>query len=276
LAVVAPLIVIFWMTESFVHVVLFDADFWGQVFHPAPHELWMRGLMTLVMLLLALAGSALSRERARRIEQLESYQQRLRELTARLAYADGDERRDLASRLHEGVSQQLAAARVYLGSVEATDGEGREALDRAGTILESSLAECRELAGEIAPPGLEHYGLGAALEALSARVRRRTGARVEITGAESAFPLAADVQRVAFQVIAEIIESAVADRTVRALALEFRREDGALAVGFHWDARGLTDYFSVQERIGAVGGRLCLEPSGPDSRLTLRVPLPAA
>lgn len=92
--------------------------------------------------------------------------------------ASADERRRIASTLHDGVVQELAAASyVVAGAAERARAQGRpglaEDLDGAAGTVRGAIGGLRSLLVDIYPPSLSRAGLGAALEDLVGSVRTR-------------------------------------------------------------------------------------------------------
>ena len=270
----------FWVIESVIHLAVFGGQgLLRTLFQPDLHELWMRIVVLLMLVVIALVWSAALRARRRQVERLEIYQRRLRELSARIVLGDGEERRDLSDRLHEQVGQSLAAARLFLASIEENSCDCREqdALRSVERIVDRAIAECREIAQELSPPVLDEYGLEPALETLVNRVMRQTGKSVEFAGdADTRMPLARETLLAAFQVLAEVVEAAASDphtSTVRVSAVSFTDE---VSVTVEWDATSRDDLFSIRERICEVGGSVELRAGEQGSTVTLRAPFQAA
>ncbi len=119
------------------------------------------GLASLAVTLLVLG--AVTAERARHRAALSSQRDRLRRLSRQIVETEHRERRDLATRLHDGMNQYLAAARLALE--QAQFAEAPE-VDKAAGALRQAEAEGRAVINELAPPTLTTLGLHAALSAL--------------------------------------------------------------------------------------------------------------
>lgn len=270
----------FWVVESLIHLAVFGGQgLLRNLFRPDLHELWMRIVVLLMLATIALVWSGALRARRRQIERLEVYQRRLRELSARIVIGDGEERRELSDRLHEQVGQSLAAARLFLASIEdeACDCREQEALRSVERIVDRAIAECREIAQELSPPVLDEYGLEPALETLANRVMRQTGKSVEFAGdTDSRTPLARETLLAAFQVLAEVVESAASDPLTSTVRVSAGSSEDGVSVTVEWDARSDEDLFSIKERIREVGGSVERTAGERGSTVTLRAPFHAA
>ncbi len=256
--VVAPLLAAgFWVTEAAVHTVFFgEHDFWHGVFSPDPHELWMR-LVVLLMLMGVAALWSLGMMRHRSyLKEARAYQERLAAATSRYAYGESEERRELADKLHENVGQTLAAARLFLASIDAArqDPMERDSLRSVERILDRAIADCRDIATELSPPVLDEYGLEPALETLARRLMRQTGTSIEIEGTEQDAPLSRETLLAAFGVLAEVVEGAASHPATSSVRITATRDADQIAVIVNWDGPCTNDFFIEAERMNGVGG----------------------
>ena len=262
----------FWVTESWLHTTFFDSRTFLQDLWPDGHELWMRVLVGICLLVLTVLWSLTVKQRNARIRELSEYQAQLRGLTAKLAHGDGEERRELADRLHEQVAQSLSAARMFLTAVEADTEEGARRLASATGIVDSEITEVREIANEISPPSLDEFGLWTPLQSLCARVMRRTGTSVEC-GPECNAPLSRDVVLATFRALAEVIETAAGDAATATVRVSGACSDTELAVTVEWVATGTPDLFAPSQLVWAVGGNLLLTSEADATTVVVTVPL---
>lgn len=245
---------VFWFAESWLHSRLFDgAAFAIDFLHPSPHEMWMRSIVIVLLVLQSMLWTETIRRRNETIERQRAYQHRLSDLTAQLAYGDAQERRELATRVHENVAQQLTAARMFLAAVEAD--ETGEALRAAERIVDRSVAELRDIAEELSPPVLDEYGLGPALEALGTRAMRRTGTSIEVD-CDAQMGLGEQQLLAMFTVTSEIVQLAATDEKVGTVRLTATALGERASVLVEWDGPGTHDLFGMCERLSAVGGSL--------------------
>lgn len=269
----------FWVAEAYLHAHVFNQGFFLEhLLSPAPHEAWMRGLVVVMLMIIAFVWSRALSMRQRAIAQLASYQEQLREASARIAYGDSEERRELADRLHEHVGQTLSAARLYLASVEGAecDESEREAIRTAERIVGRAIADCRDIAQELSPPSLDEYGLGPALEALAQRVMRQTGTSVEVDANEMALPLERESLLAMFHVLAEVVEGAAANAGEQSVRISSQLDDSSLSVSVSYSSHSQLDLFGACERMGRAGGSLMRSEDELGTVVTVRAPRIAA
>jgi len=262
----------FWVAESWLHSTFFDSRTFLQDLWPDGHELWMRVLVGVCLFVLTVLWSMTVKQRSARIRELSEYQAKLRELTSKLAYGDGEERREIADRLHEQVAQSLSAARMYLSGVQADTADGAHRLASATGIVDTEISEVREIADDISPPALDEYGLWAPLESLCVRIMRRTGTSVEC-GQECESPLSREVVLATFRALAEVIEAAASDAVTGVVRVSGACSETELAVTVEWCATMEPDLFAPAQLVWSVGGDLFLTSEDNAASVVVTVPL---
>jgi signal transduction histidine kinase len=185
----------------------------------------------------------------------------------RIVEAGDAERKQLERDLHDGAQQRLVglSLSIRLARVQLAAGAGTDVvalLDEAETELRGAIGELRELAHGIFPAVLADEGLAAAVEALAEDGR----IPVQIRGVAEG-RLAAPVETAAYTVVAE-----AARATTIGLVVEAKRSGDALLVDVEThDDLGL-DLAALQDRVGALEGRLTVERRA-GSNVTLRAVL---
>lgn len=228
--------------------------------------------------------------------RLLDYQDRLRALSAQLAMAEERERRQLAVAIHDGLAQQLFAARakvVLLRYPEKLPDQGR-IVDEAIGILDDSMREARSLSFELYPPVLYEVGLEAALLWLARQWSERIGIACSVDAeGSSADPLelAEETRALAYQSVRELLANVAKHATATAVRITLQHDADRLRVvvadngcGLATDKEGLAGsqregglgfgLFSIRERLRSVGGRFRLQSQpGTGLRVELTVPL---
>lgn len=228
--------------------------------------------------------------------RLLDYQDRLRDLGAQLAVAEERERRQLAVAIHDGLAQQLFAARAKVTLLRYPEKLPDQAriVDEALGILDDSMREARSLSFELYPPVLYEVGLEAALSWLARQWSERMGIACTVdAGASSADPLelGEDTRALAYQSVRELLANVAKHATATEVRITLLHDDERLRVVVADNGRGLsTDHettgaghregglgfglFSIRERLRSVGGRFRLQSqAGSGLRVELTVPL---
>ena len=176
------------------------------------------------------------------------------------------ERRLLERDLHDGAQQRLAALAFALGIARRHARPDHVAtVERAQAEVHEALAELRELAHGLYPVALAEAGLAAAVESLG---DRRAGLRTAGLPAER-FPPA--VEETAYLAIANLADH----WSPHPVALAAARDGERLVVDLRTPARPPADVVEIEDRVGALGGRLVVnDPSNGSTHV--RVELPCA
>jgi signal transduction histidine kinase len=211
---------------------------------------------------LALENERLQADVRGRLEELRSSRARIVEM--------GDsERKRLERDLHDGAQQRLVglALGIRLARSRLTrdvDPDVLARLDEAEAELRRATADLRELAHGIFPAVLADEGLGAAVDALAedGRVEVRVREMPEIR-----FPL--PVETAAYTVIVEAVKAARS-----AVEIAVRPSGSDLIVDVEAAALDGIDFLELEDRVGALDGRLAVERE--DGRTTIRSEVPCA
>ena len=175
----------------------------------------------------------------------------------RIVDASDAERQRIERDLHDGAQQRLVSALFQLSFVRSRLVHGGDALSHAEASLREALASLRHLGHGIFPATISTDGLAAALEVL-AQV-----SDVPTTLDVPELDLQRDVAVAAYAVVATALASVRpdADRSSADIAATVR--DGSLELRVRLAGTAgpaQDDLVDVADRIGAVGGRLVVEP----------------
>jgi len=193
----------------------------------------------------------LEAERARQAEHLQR-------MSHHLVAVQEEERRRLASELHDRASPNLAAIKLTLDTLTASlpaslPAAADACVDDARALLDDTITTVREICVDLRPSVLDYAGLISALVGYSHQYTRRTGieVRLQLPPAEERF--GAEIESTLFRIVQEaltnIARHAEAGRVDLALSHDGRRtvlivrDDG---VGFD---------LSAQRRKGDVASR---------------------
>jgi len=204
----------------------------------------------------------------------------LRSSRQRLVTSQDDERRRLERNLHDGAQQSLVSVALLLRMAANYNDPGALslALTEASTQLQLAIAELRELARGIHPAILTDRGLGPALTSLAERcpvpvnldnqVHRRLPTQVEGTLYFVAAEALTNVARYseASEVYVVVTDE---DDTVTLEVVDHGVGGADLSRGS--GLLGLADRVAVVE-----GSFTVVSPPGEGTRITCRVPVPAA
>jgi PAS domain S-box-containing protein len=234
-------------------------------------------------------GAVLDFTRRRRAEeQLAVERDRSRTLARRLLSAQEDERRRLAHELHDELGQTLTALKLSLQSSQR-DRPADPRLDSAIGIAAAGLNQTRDLSLRLRPPLLDDLGLLPALRWLVDRSGGGPEVRLETDGDETR--LAIETETAAFRIAQEALTNALRHAEASVIAIDVRRDSGALVVAVQDDGRGFDfaatrarvvqagtslGLLGLAERAELAGGVLAVDSTpGRGTRVTVRFPPPA-
>src|SRR5512143_3592157 len=109
--------------------------------------------------------------------QLEVLNRELRRLSGRLMAAQDEERRRFARDLHDGIGQELAAAKIMLDTTAMQNPTARngKVVVEASEIIDGVIQQVRSMSHLLHPPLLDEGGLSSALRWFLDGVTDRTG-----------------------------------------------------------------------------------------------------
>jgi signal transduction histidine kinase len=225
-----------------------------------------RGVLQDPRLVREIAQAALPALEHERLQaQLKAQLAELRASRARIVEAGDAERRRLERDLHDGAQQRIVALALDLRLARRQLMRVTPAFDDDLAAVEDDLrravAELRDVAHGLHPHTLQESGLAAALLALAEDDTRLAITALPEERADTAAEFAA------YQVVAETLRR-VADGEVEVRA---ERSDDRLVIEVQAD-RAPGSLVFLEDRVGALDGRLEVTPDG--GRTTLRAELP--
>lgn len=229
-------------------------------------------------------------ERRRMEEQLRAHKSRLQLLASTLARAEEQERRRIATALHDQIGQALAAATMKISALQGLPeyAEAGEQLSEIHRLISLAIEETRSLTFELAPPVLYELGLVAALEWLGDQTRGQHGLLVEVVSDDLPKPLEQEIQVVVFRCVLELLNNVVKHAEARAATVSITRQGSHVRVVVVDEGAGSAPrseggsrpppsgfgLFNVRERIEQHGGQFSFESEvGRGTRVSLLVPI---
>jgi two-component system sensor histidine kinase UhpB len=214
-------------------------------------------MVTVPMMLLA---AVLSERRTTELE--------LRDSKVKLIEAQEQERRRIASELHDDVGQQLALAELRLAEIKSAS-DLKPMLDRLSDQLAEISSEVREISHGLYPSLLQNLGLAPALKKLGREISREKNVSVKLALERVEFVSPA-VSLALYRVAQEALHNIEKHSQARHVTIELSQTSGTLVLritddGIGFDAgqvpvAGL-GIDSMGERLRSVGGTLRIKSS---------------
>jgi PAS domain S-box-containing protein len=173
----------------------------------------------------------------------------LRQLSSRLMKIQDEERRRIARELHDGLGQNLAAAKMRLDSLLQLNPTHASAQDVSETveIIERAIQQVRSVSHLLHPPLLDEVGLLSALHWYLEGLTKRSSIKTSLAVTPDDFPrLAPELETAVFRIVQE------------ALTNVYRHSGASLAhVGLNWHLGNVTitvqdDGKGIEERIAEM------------------------
>lgn len=214
-------------------------------------------------------------ELARRVEAATA---ELREQSRRLLVVQEEERRFLATELHDEIGQVLTGLGLQLGTESTIDAARlAEARRTVATLTE----QVRNLSMELRPAALDAYGLVPALHWHLERYQRQTGITVDLLqeGLDQRF--AAPVEIAAYRIVQEALTNVARHAETDRVVVQLFADDVALTVSVRDHGRGFDSSSNargsglggMRERAELLGGTFEID-AAPGEGVTVTAELP--
>jgi PAS domain S-box-containing protein len=249
---------------------------------------------TLALVLTLRDITALVKSQQARMQSERAHRDRLRQLSDRLASTKEQERREVATQLHDTVIQSLSLCSIRLGALrervidEQPGPDLSGAVDEIRQIVDTALVECRHMLGELTPPLLYELGLGAALNHMAEKYALLAGTRIQVRDELSANDIDSSLLGLLFESVRELVANAVKHAGDCLITVNLKREGSDIVAevrdeGAGFEAQDLQEVvsfdqsgfglFNVYERLLHEGGVLVLDSApGRGTAAIIRVP----
>ncbi len=198
-------------------------------------------------------------------------QERMRELSHRLIEVQEQERRHLASELHDEIGQQLTALSLNLdAALRPNVAETVRHLEQARGLVRDLQTQIRDMSLQLRPTMLDDLGLVPALLWLVDRTQIRTELAVDFQHIGLSRRFCPKLETAAYRLVQEALTNVVRHSGVRAATVRTWCDDGELHLtvedagrGFDVDAaiqrRTSAGLSGMRERVLLLGGDFVLE-----------------
>lgn len=225
----------------------------------------------------------------RKARQLESLNQELRKLSHSLMSAQDEEQRRIARELHDGLGQDLIAAKMILSGA-AQPNQLPEAKDKAIveglSMLDTAIEQIRTMSHLLHPPLLDEMGLVSALRWYVDGFAKRSGVQT-VLQASQAFPrLDPEIEMAIFRIVQEALTNVFRHAEAREALVQLEESGGMVSVSILDDGKGIgaapaelspSNYgmgvIGIKQRVEERSGRLTLRNTGSGMLVEASIPL---
>jgi signal transduction histidine kinase len=226
----------------------------------------------------------------RKAKQAEELNVQLREMSSRLMTLQDDERRRVARDLHDGLVQDLAAAKLTFARILEASADLKNQLATDGIeILDTAIQQVRTISYLLHPPLLDEAGLASALRLYLDGVSKRSGIKTFLDVQPQNFPrLASDVETAIFRIIQEALTNVFRHSGATSSWIVLSREQNRVVAMVRDNGKGLTEETAelrpdrigvglggMRERARHFGGDLRVSNANPGALVEVVIPVVA-
>jgi len=213
----------------------------------------------------------------------------LRRLSVRLITMQDDERRRIARELHDGLGQELAAAKMMVDGIlqGRQNGLKKQIAVEVSDTINRAIQQVRSLSHLLHPPLLDEVGLLSALRWYVEGLTKRSGIDTSLDVTPSDFPrLAPAMETAIFRIIQEALTNVYRHSDARKAWVALAEKDGVVLVTIRDDGKGIENSIARQnpgsigigiggmsQRAREFGGELRLTNANPGTLVELIIPV---
>ncbi len=229
------------------------------------------------------------RETAGRLEKMvDERTAALRHLSSRLMALQDEERRRIARELHDGLGQELIAAKMILDGLLLND-SSQPTVDvaaDASALIDRAIQQTRSISHLLHPPLLDEVGLHSAVQWFLDGFTKRSGIETFLEVQPSEFPrLTPDLETAAFRIIQEALSNVFRHSAARNCWVTLVQDERQIAVTVRDDGKGLDETVielqpgsigigigGMSQRVKEFGGELHMGNANPGTRVEVVIP----
>jgi signal transduction histidine kinase len=225
----------------------------------------------------------------RRAQQLESLNRELRRLSSSLIAMQDEERRRIARELHDGLGQELTAAKMIVDGIllqDASDSVGRHAAADASGLIDRAIQQVRSISHLLHPPLLDEVGLLSALRWFLEGLTKRSGIETFLDVQPTDFPrLPSEMETAVFRIVQEALNNVFRHSGAKNGWITVRQRDGQLIVTVRDDGKGVDENVmefrpdsigmglgGMRQRVKEFGGEIRLNNAKPGTVVEVTIP----
>src|SRR5215475_13577274 len=227
----------------------------------------------------------------RKARQLELLNIELRRLSHSLMTAQDEERRRIARELHDGLGQDLTAAKMMLGSLvqpnQLKDPRDSKTVSEVLSMLDNVIEQVRTLSHLLHPPLLDEMGLLSALRWYTDGFAKRSGV-VTILDAPQEFPrLEPELVMAVFKIVQESLTNVFRHAEAKQAVVKLQERAGSVTVSIVDNGKGIGNgshelhpnsygigVMGIKQRVEEFKGRVVLRDTGAGTSVEVEIPTP--
>src|SRR6202045_3711235 len=212
----------------------------------------------------------------------------LRRLSGRLMTMQDEERRRIAREIHDGLGQELAAAKMILDGVlsKSSSPAMRQASGDASQLVDRAIQQVRTISHLLHPPLLDEVGLVSALRWYLEGLSERSGIdiRLEVEPPDLS-RLRSELETAIFRIIQEALTNMFRHSGARNGSISLNENNGRITVTVRDDGKGIEEQViqlrpesvgvgigGMRQRVSELGGSLRLANANPGTIVEVVIP----
>lgn len=229
------------------------------------------------------------RENAIELERMvESRTAALRRLSNRMMTMQDEERRRIAREIHDGLGQELAAAKMILDGILAKDSSPlmRQASADASQLIDRAIQQVRTISHLLHPPLLDEVGLVSALRWFLDGLSERSGIHM-VLKVDPPDPgrLRSELETAIFRIVQEALTNMFRHSGAHNGSVTLIRREGNIVVTVRDDGKGIEEQViqlrpesvgvgigGMRQRVTELGGSLRLANANPGTIVEVIIP----
>lgn len=227
-------------------------------------------------------------ERKRSVEELKNSYQKFYNLSARLQYLREEERKSIASEIHDELGGLFTALKLELSSsfnaLKTDKADIPEIKDSLIKLIDKGIEIVQRISVELRPHILDHFGLLPAIEWYVKEFQKRAKIRCSIKLIEDNLPIDKDRALAIFRILQESLTNIARHARASKVLVEVRKDGESLDIKVEDNGKGIDEakindpksfgLMSMQERMLYLGGTLkIIGTKGKGTTIIMNIPI---
>ena len=212
----------------------------------------------------------------------------LRRLSSRLMTMQDEERRRIAREIHDGLGQELAAAKMILDGILSKDSSPavRQAAADASQLVDRAIKQVRTISHLLQPPLLDEVGLVSALRWYLEGLSERSGIEIQLTVEPPDLSrLRPELETAIFRIIQEALTNMFRHSGASKGHVSVKESEGHIVATVRDDGKGIEEQViqlrpdrvgvgigGMRQRVNELGGSLRLSNANPGTIVEVIIP----
>src|SRR5579864_6929832 len=212
----------------------------------------------------------------------------LRRLSSRLMTMQDEERRRIAREIHDGLGQELAAAKMILDGILAKDSSPymKQASADASQLVDRAIQQVRTISHLLHPPLLDEVGLVSALRWYLEGLTERSGIEIRLeVDPPDLSRLKPELETAIFRIIQEALTNMFRHSGAHNGSISLAERNGSIKVTVRDDGKGIEEQViqlrpdslgvgigGMRQRVTELGGSLRLANANPGTIVEVVIP----